>query len=435
MSVPQVAIVGKANVGKSSLFNLLIGKKKSIVINIPHTTRDRIIDYGEINGKNFMFIDTGGFSKQTELSPYVLNQLSISLKRANIIIVLFDATQPPTQEDEELMELVRKYNKPILLVVNKIDVKKSQENINEYYKFGEIIPISVAHRRNTELLEKKLLFFAEDRERREKIYTAKIAVIGKPNVGKSSMANAILNEERVNVSPFPGTTTDSIDTEFKYENKSYLLIDTAGLRRKGKLKGDIEKISALQSILSINRANIVILVVDAKEGITTEDKKIASYTQKLNKCLIVILNKWDTVEKKTETLQKTKEELFFISYAPIVHTIAIKRRNIGKLLHWIEKIVEEYKTRISTARLNEDMQKVIKRYPPFSKKGKEIKIKYITQASISPPTFILFATKPEEITENYKRYILNNLYRLYKFTGCSIRIKFKSSRAKLTNTD
>jgi len=434
MSVPQVAIVGRANVGKSSLFNLLVGKRKSIVINIPHTTRDRIVDYGEINGKNFMFVDTGGFSKQMELSPYILNQISIGLERADIIIVLFDATQSPTQEDEELMEMVRKYNKPVLLVANKIDTKKSQENINEYYKFGEIIPISVTHRKNIDLLKEKLLSFAKEGERKEKTHAAKIAVVGRPNVGKSSIVNAILNEERVNVSPFPGTTTDSIDTDFKYKNELYLLIDTAGLRKKSKIKKDIEKISTLRSILSINRADIVILVVDAKEGVTAEDKKIASYTQKSNKCLIVVLNKWDTVEKKTETLQKTKKELSFISYVPIVHTVAVERRNIGKVLHWIEKILEAYKTRIPTARLNEDIQKVIQRYPPFSKKGKEIKIKYTTQVSISPPTFILFTTKPEEITENYKRYILNNLYRLYGFTGCSIRIKFKSSRAKLTNT-
>ncbi|OQX55211.1 MAG: hypothetical protein B5M53_04530, partial [Candidatus Cloacimonas sp. 4484_209] len=254
-----------------------------------------------------MFIDTGGFSKQMELSPYILNQISIGLERADIIIVLFDATQPPTQEDEELMEMVRKYNRPVLLVANKIDTKKSQENINEYYKFGEIIPISVTHKKNIDLLKEKLLSFAKEGERKKRTHAAKIAVVGRPNVGKSSIVNAILNEERVNVSPFPGTTTDSIDTEFKYKNELYLLIDTAGLRRKSKIKKDIEKISALRSILSINRADIVILIVDAKEGITAEDKKIASYTQKLNKCLIVVLNKWDTVEKKTETLQKTKK--------------------------------------------------------------------------------------------------------------------------------
>ncbi|MCD6223831.1 MAG: ribosome biogenesis GTPase Der [Deltaproteobacteria bacterium] len=426
MSVPQVAIVGKANVGKSSLFNLLIEKKKSIVISIPHTTRDRIIDYGEINDKRFMFIDTGGFSKQTELSTYVLKQLSMSLIRANIIIVLFDATQPPTQEDEELVEMVRKYNKAFLLVANKIDIKKSQENINEYYKFGEIIPISVTHKKNIDLLEEKLLSFAKEGERKEKTCSAKIAVIGKPNVGKSSIINAILNEERVNVSPFPGTTTDSIDTEFTYEGKSYLLIDTAGLKRKTKLKKEIEKITTLRTIFSINRADIVILVIDAKENITDEDKKIASYAQKVNKCLIIVLNKWDTVAKKEETLQKAKTKLFFINYAPIVSTCAVERKNINKLLRWIKVVEEEYRKRIATAKLNQDMQKVIKRYQPFSKRGKEIKIKYATQVSISPPTFVLFTTKPKEITKNYKKYILNNLYKLYKFTGCSIRIRFKT---------
>ncbi len=421
----SVVIVGKPNVGKSSLFNALIGKSKSLVLNIPGVTRDRVFGYMNMDGKEILVVDTGGFSDSNSLSEQINEQIQLAIDEAEVIVIVFDPTTPVTNYDTKLFLRAHRSGKPVIPVLNKADISRA-EFLFEYHRFGEAVRVSSTHRRGIANLKERITSLLSETEPKEK-YEARISIVGRSNVGKSSLLNAITGENRSIVSNSTGTTTDSVDSVFEFRSKKYLLVDTAGIR-KLKVKGDIEKLSSLFAVFALEKSDIALLVIDATEGITSLDKKIAGMIEKKYKASIVALNKWDMVEdqvKFKEYSKRIKTELFSLQHSPIVSVSAKQQTNIPTLLKTIEEINRAYSTRIPTHTLNKDLHEIIKKYAPFSKDTKEIKLKYLTQVSTRPPHFILFTNKVDNIPENYKRYVRNSLYKLYGFTGCSIRLTFK----------
>ncbi len=423
----RIAIVGKPNVGKSTLFNALIKKNKSLVLDIPGTTRDRVFEYGTIDDKEVIFIDTGGFDKQDSFSEKINDQITLAIDSSDVIIVVFDATTPITTQDENIFKYVAKSKKPYILTANKSD-KKKRDFLYEYYRFGDIIEISAAHRKNIGKLKEKLNTYIKTEEKDN--FDARIAIVGRSNVGKSSLLNSILREERSVVSDTIGTTTDSVDTPYEFQGHKYLLVDTAGIRRKSKTKKSLDKLASIFSIFSMDRADIVILVIDASEGITSLDKQIGNLITKKHKGVIIALNKWDLAENKEQFgkyVKTIKKEMPFLNFAQVIPTSSKELKNMNRLLRSIVETEEICSHRINTAQLNSDLSKTIKINAPFSKKGKELKLKYITQVGIKPPHFVIFTNKSEDIEENYKRYIRNSMYKLYDFKGCSIKISYRNS--------
>ncbi len=424
----KIAIVGKPNVGKSTLFNALVNKNRSLILNIPGTTRDRIFEYGVIDDKEALFIDTGGFESEGEFSDKINEQVLFAIDSSDIVIVVFDATTPLTIHDESIFRYVQKSKKPFIPVINKSDIK-NREFLYDYYKFGDCLEISAAHRRSINALKERIYEYLENDEKDE--YEAKVAIVGRSNVGKSSLLNAIINENRSVVSSKVGTTTDSIDTPYEYEGHKFLLVDTAGIRRKSKTKRSLDKLASIFSIFSIDRADIAILVIDVNEGLTALDKQIGDLIVKKHKGIIVALNKWDLIQDK-EHFDKYKKsiqsELPFLSFTEIIPTSAVKPKNTSKLLQHIIEVNNTCSKRIATPQLNDDLNRIIKANAPFSKKGRELKLKYITQVGTNPPHFIIFTNRVEDIEENYKRYIRNSLYRIYDFKGCSIKITYRNSK-------
>ncbi len=423
----KIAIVGKPNVGKSTLFNALVKKSKSLILNMPGTTRDRVFEYGTVEDKEALFVDTGGFENEGEFANKINEQVIVAIDSSDIIIVVFDATTPVSEQDEEIFKYVLKSGKPYILTINKSDVK-NREFIYDYYKFGDAIEFSAAHRRNLSALKEKLYRYMEDEERYD--YDARIAIVGRSNVGKSSLLNAILKEERSVVSSKVGTTTDSVDTPYEFDGHRYLLVDTAGIRRK-RTKKSLDKLASIFSIFSIDRADIVILVIDAYEGVTSLDKQIGDLVAKKHKGIIIALNKWDLVKNKEEFdkyIKAIKYEMPFLNFAEIIPTSAIEIRNTTRLLKSVAAVNEVCSQRINTALLNESLNRIIKVNAPFSKKGKEVKLKYITQVETNPPHFVIFTNRAEDIEENYRRYVRNSLYKIYKFKGCSIKISYRNSK-------
>ena len=424
----KVAIVGKPNVGKSTLFNALTNKNKSLILDMPGTTRDRIFEYGKIDDKDVLFIDTGGFETEGEFSESINDQIKLAIDSSDAIIVVFDLTTPLSIQDEEIFRYVLKSKKPYILVANKSDIKK-QEFEYEYYKFGDVLKISATHRKNLTTLKEKLAEIIKGSE--EKLNcVAKIAITGRSNVGKSSLINAILNENRSVVSDKVGTTTDSIDTPFFYNDKCYLLIDTAGIRKKAKTKKAIDKLSSIFSFFAIDRSDICVFLVDAEEGLTSMDRYIIDKIVQKNKGLIIALNKWDLLDdvKLKEYEKVIKEAIPSASFAEFIAISAKERKNIGKLLKKIDRVQRICSRRIPTHELNEKLHSIIRQNAPFSKKGKEVKLKYMTQVETNPPHFVIFTNRPDELEENYKRYVRNSLYKLFDFKGCSIKITYKSTR-------
>lgn len=424
----KVAIVGKPNVGKSTLFNLLVRKNKSLILDIAGTTRDRIFEYGDILGKNVLFIDTGGFENEGDFASLINEQVKLAIDSSDVVVIVFDLTTPVSIVDEKLYDYVLKSKKPFIVVANKSDIK-NQEFEAEYYKFGDILKISAAHRRNINLLKEKIAILIKEDEKQKRC-DARVAIVGRSNVGKSSLINAILKQQRSVVSEKIGTTTDSIDTPFEFENHCLMLVDTAGIRRKSKTKHSLDKLASIFSIFAIDRSDICVLVVDAKEGLTSTDRQIASMIVEKHKGLIIALNKWDLIENTTlaEYEKVIKQHFPLIGFAHFVAISALEGKNIKKLL---KKIIQTHKIcskRIPTHDLNEKLYSIIKENAPFSKKGKEVKLKYITQVETNPPHFVIFTNRADEIEENYKRYVRNSLYKLYNFKGCSIKISFKDEK-------
>ncbi len=432
-----VAIVGRPNVGKSTLFNRICGKRVAIVDFEEGVTRDRKYEIAEWNGKEFTVVDTGGIAHRANdtISEAIKLQANIAIEEADTILFVVDAKVSPTEDDNEIAKILRKHSEKVLLVANKVDSEKDFPNIYEYMSlgFGEPIPIAAANGRNMGNFLDKLTKRIPDNIPQEKnTDIINIAIVGKPNVGKSSIINKLFGKEATIVSDIPGTTRDSIDLQLKYFGKILNFIDTAGLRKKGKIKYGVEYFSIMRTIDSINRADIVLLVLDSTAEISVQDQRIASYIQRNYKDLIIIFNKWDLLEKNNNTvgeyIKKIKDKLGFVNYAPVVFTSALTGQRVRKILDLILEVEEKSNTRIPTSQLNKFLEMILAKFPPSHSSGKHSKIYYCTQTEIHPPTFVFFCNNPKLITVHYKRFVVNQLREYFDFKGASFRIFFRGRK-------
>ena len=432
MKIPTVALVGKPNVGKSTLFNRLAGKRISIIEDTPGVTRDRI--YGEVTyqGKKFNLIDTGGLDIAKELfNDEIKTQVEIGVLEADKIIFVVDAKEGMTANDLEVKELLKKSGKEVVVAINKVDNKQAENNQYDFYELGfeSYVPISGEHNRGiADLLEEVTKDFTkQEKEQEEK---TKICVIGRPNVGKSSLVNAMLNEERVIVSNVAGTTRDSVDIPFKYDKEDYILIDTAGMRKKGKVFESIEKYSLLRSMRAIDRADICLLVINREEGIIEHDKHIAGYAIEKGKGIILVVNKWDTVQEKDKDLKEftkeLREEFKFISYAPIVFLSALTKKRIHTLMPEVKKVKENITKEIKTSVLNNVITEAYGLNPAPSYKGKRLKIYFTAQTGTKPPKFTFNVNNKGLVHFSYERYLENKIRENFDFTGTPIELVFKN---------
>ena len=440
MSKPIVAIIGKPNVGKSTFFNYLAGSRISIVQDTPGVTRDRI--YAETNwrGRDFTLIDTGGIEPESDdiILSQMREQANLAINMADVIIFLTDIRQGVTSADKEIALMLKKSGKPIVLVCNKADnFEKDKEEIYEFYNLGigEPYPISAANALGIgDVLDKIYENFPEKAENEEEQDAIKVAVIGKPNVGKSSLINKILGENRLIVSNIAGTTRDAIDTPFKNEKGKYILIDTAGVRRKSKVKESIEKFSIMRTLLAIERADVCLMMLDALEGVTEQDAKIAGEAHEAGKGVIIVVNKWDEYEKETGTLEKYKKDIYsklsYLSYAPIIFISAKTGQRVHKLFDLINHVNEQNSMRISTSVLNQVINEAIAIVQPPTDKGKRLKIFYGTQVSTKPPTFVIFVNNKELFHFSYERYIVNQIRKEFGLEGTPVRIIVREKNQK-----
>ena len=442
MSKPVVAIIGRPNVGKSTFFNYIVGSRISIVEDTPGVTRDRI--YGESNwrGRNFTLIDTGGI--EPEKNDVILTQMrlqaNIAIDIADVIIFVTDIRQGVTAADEEIALMLKRSKKPIILVCNKADsFQKFQADMYEFYKLGigEPMPVSASNAQGIgDVLDKvydNLPKEIDDDEDGERI---KVAVIGKPNVGKSSLINKILGENRNIVSDIAGTTRDAIDSYYENENGKYIFIDTAGIRRKSKVTEKIEKYSVLRSLFAIERADVCLMLIDANEGVTEQDAKIAGEAHEAGKGIIIVVNKWDEYEKDTGTLEKYKKAIYdklsYLSYAPVMFISAKTGQRVDKLFGLINEVAKQNAKRVTTSQLNQVINEAIAIVQPPSDKGKKLKIFYGTQASTKPPTFVIFVNQKDLFHFSYERYIVNQIRKEFGLEGTPIRIIVREKLEKDT---
>lgn len=416
---PIVAIVGRPNVGKSTFFNYIIGERKSIVEDTPGVTRDRIYADTEWRGRKFTIIDTGGIEPKSndEILVQMKRQAQVAMETADVIIFLTDIKQGVTATDYEVATMLRKTGKPIVLVCNKADnIGETPDDIYEFYNLGlgDPLPVSALNQLGTgEVLDAIYDKFPEEVELDDDDEYIHVAVIGKPNAGKSSLINKILGENRLIVSDVAGTTRDAIDTKFENEYGKYVFIDTAGIRRKSKIEEDIEKYSILRAKTAIDNAHVCVLVIDATEGVTDQDAKIAGEAHESGKGVIILVNKWDAMEKETGTLENYKktirEKLSYLAYAPILFVSALTGQRIDKLFPLINSVNENNSKRVSTSMLNDVIREAITAVQPPSDKGRRLKIYYATQASIRPPTFVIFCNSAKLFHFSYQRYLINNI--------------------------
>ncbi len=430
MAKPIVAIVGRPNVGKSTLFNKIAGKRISIVEDKPGVTRDRI--YTEVEWLNhyFTLIDTGGIEPASlETIPAQMKiQAEVAIHTADVIVFIADGKEGLTSTDRDVAAMLRRAKKPVLLAVNKVDTANHSEFYYDFYELGMGEPVEISSSLGLgigDLLDEIVKHFPEERDNQEEDDTTKVAIIGKPNVGKSSIVNRILGEERVIVSDIAGTTRDAVDTPFVDGEDKYVLIDTAGIRRKSKILDSVEKYSVLRSITAVERADVCLLVLDAAEGVTEQDKRIAGFSHENGKAMIIVVNKWDLIEKDTHTMnQFTKEirnELAYLEYAPILFVSAMSGQRMNKLLEMVKYVSNQHTLRIPTGSLNDIIGEAILLNQPPSDKGKKLKIYYANQASVKPPTFVLFVNIAELMHFSYQRYIENRIRESYGFEGTPVR--------------
>ena len=432
MSKPIVAIIGKPNVGKSTFFNYLAGSRISIVEDTPGVTRDRV--YAETNwrGRNFTLIDTGGIEPESEdvILSQMREQANLAIEMADVIIFLTDIKQGVTAADQEIGLMLKKSGKPIVLVCNKADnYEKAKQDIYEFYNLGigDPYPISAANALGIgDVLDAIYEHFPEKDADEDDEEVIKVAVIGKPNVGKSSLINKILGENRTIVSNIAGTTRDAIDSYFENDKGKYVLIDTAGIRKKNKVNERIEKYSVIRSMLAIERADVCLMMIDANEGVTEQDTKIAGEAHEAGKGVIIVVNKWDEIEKETGTLEKYKKEVYaklaYLSYAPIIFISAKTGQRVDKLFDMINDVAKQNAMRISTSVLNQVINEAIAIVQPPTDKGKRLKILYGTQASTKPPTFVIFVNNKDLFHFSYERYLVNQIRKEFGLQGTPIRI-------------
>ncbi len=434
MKKPLIAIVGRPNAGKSTLFNRLIRQKKAITEKTPGVTRDRIEAEAEWEGKRLLLVDTGGFTDMEDtIMTQVRKQALYAIDEADVVIHLLDAKIGVTPEDMELMKLFKEKNKKVIFAVNKIDIPSKMDLIYEFYKLGdEPMPLSAQTGYGIEELMEKVLSLIPHKEEKETLNLPKIAIVGRPNTGKSTLVNTLLGKDRMIVSHEPGTTRDSVDSICKYYGKQYVLIDTAGIRRKARIEDNIEYYSITRAMKSIERADVVILLIDAVEGITDQDQKIAALIRENNKSAIVCFNKWDKVEEPDRRLKYLLSEfqikLPHLSYAPVLTISGLEKKRVTKLFPLIDEILSERKKRIPTGELNRILKKIKEELMIPAYRGREIKIYYLTQAETEPPGFVLFVNFPQAIKEHHKKYIENLLRERFGFRGSPVRIYIKESK-------
>jgi GTP-binding protein len=431
MSLPVVAIVGRPNVGKSTIFNRIAGERIAIVEDKPGITRDRIYCRGEWNGRSFHLIDTGGleFGGDDEMLEHIRHQAELAIEEAHVILFLVDGQAGMTAADEEVARLLHRSNKPVVVGVNKVDHPSHREVIYDFYQmgFGDVFPISALHGTGTgDLLDRIVELFPDLEEETYDEDTIRVCLIGRPNVGKSSLVNAILGEERVIVSPVAGTTRDAIDTPFERDGQKYVLIDTAGMRKKGRVYETTEKYSVLRALKAIERSDVVLVVLDGERGIAEQDKRIAGYAHEAGRASIFVVNKWDAVEKDDKTMDRfrreIRDEFHFMDYAPSLFVSAKTKRRVHTILPMVNEVAEQHAMRVSTSVLNEVLTDAVLTTPPPSDKGKRLRILYGTQVSVKPPTFVLFVNDPELAHFSYQRYLENRLREAFGFHGTPIRL-------------
>ena len=431
MSKPIVAIVGRPNVGKSTLFNALAGEKISIVKDTPGVTRDRI--YADVSwlDKTFTMIDTGGI--EPDSSDVILSQMSeqaqIAIDTADVIVFITDVRQGLVDADAKVADMLRRSKKPVVLVVNKVDsFEKFMVDVYEFYNLGigDPVPVSAASRLGIgDMLDEIVRHFPQQKEQEEEEEIPKIAIVGKPNVGKSSLVNKLIGEDRVIVSDIAGTTRDAIDTRVKWQGKEYIFIDTAGLRRKGKVKEDIERYSVIRTVTAVERADVVLIMIDATEGVTEQDAKIAGIAHEKGKGVIIAVNKWDAIEKDDKTIYKhtakVREVLAYMPYAELIFISAKTGLRLPRLYETIDMVIENQTLRIQTGVLNEILTEAMALQQPPSDKGKRLKIYYMTQVAVKPPTFVVFVNSKELMHFSYVRYLENRIRDAFGFRGTSLK--------------
>lgn len=431
MSKPVVAIVGRPNVGKSTLFNALAGEMISIVKDTPGVTRDRI--YADVTwlDKSFTLIDTGGI--EPDSGDIILSQMreqaQIAIDTADVIVFITDVQQGLVDSDAKVADMLRRSQKPVVLVVNKVDsVQKYMMDVYEFYNLGigEPIAISAANRTGIgDMLDEIVKEFPEDADTDEDDDIPKIAVVGKPNVGKSSLINKLLGEDRVIVSDIAGTTRDAVDAKVKWKDREYIFIDTAGLRRKGKIKEELERYSVIRTVTAVERADVVVVVIDATEGVTEQDAKIAGIAHERGKGVVIAVNKWDAVEKDDKTIYKhtnrIREVLAYMPYAELVFISAKSGQRLPRLFETIDAVIENQTLRIQTGVLNEILSEAVAMQQPPSDRGKRLKIFYMTQVGVKPPTFVIFVNDKELMHFSYTRYIENKIRESFGFKGTPLR--------------
>ena len=440
MSKPVVAIVGRPNVGKSTLFNVLAGEMISIVKDTPGVTRDRI--YADVSwlDKEFTMIDTGGIEPDSRdvILSQMREQAQIAIDTADVIVFITDVKQGLQDSDSKVADMLRRSGKPIVLVVNKVDnFDKYMADVYEFYNLGigDPIPISAASRLGLgDMLDVVISHFPEGAGEEEEDERPRIAIVGKPNVGKSSIINKLLGENRVIVSNIAGTTRDAIDTAIKHNDKEYVFIDTAGLRRKNKIKEELERYSIIRTVTAVERADVVLMVIDATEGVTEQDAKIAGIAHERGKGVIIVVNKWDAIEKNDKTMReyenKIRQVLSYMPYAEIMYVSAMTGQRLNKLYDMIDMVIENQTLRVATGVLNEIMTEAVAMQQPPSDKGKRLKLYYITQVAVKPPSFVIFVNDKQLMHFSYTRYLENKIREAFGFRGTSLKFFIRERKEK-----
>ncbi len=434
---PIIAIVGRPNVGKSTLFNRIAGGKKAIVWDEPGVTRDR--NYAEVEWEesSFTLIDTGGFEPVSKDRIFIQmrEQCQLAMDEADVILFLMDGKEGLTPSDKEITDILRKMNKPVFYIVNKVDGPKHEERAIEFYGLGvePIYSVSAEHGYGVNgLMDEVIQALPRLKEKKWDQEVTKVAVVGRPNVGKSSLINRLLGYKRVLVDEVPGTTRDAIDTLFEKDGRKYALIDTAGIRRKSRIGLRLEKYSIVEALRTIDRSDVALLLLDSREGVTDQDARIGGFIHEKGKGCILVVNKWDLVEKDSQTMvyyeRDVRESLKYLSYAPIVFISALTGQRVKKVLDVVDYVSEQTKKRIPTHSLNKCLGEWVEKFPPPLYKSRSVKLNYITQVSTAPPTFVIYTNFPEGIHFSYERYLLNQMRETFSFEGVPVRFRFRKKR-------
>ena len=440
MAKPLVAIVGRPNVGKSMLFNKLTGKRLSIVEDTPGVTRDRLYAEAEWRGRSFDLVDTGGIEPGTDdqILSFMREQAEIAIASATVIVFVCDIRTGMTASDQEVAGMLQRSGKPVVLAVNKMDsTGHTDPDIYEFYNLGlgDPYPVSAVHGHGTgDLLDACFEFFPPEDEKETDDDVVKVAIIGKPNVGKSSLVNRILGQERVIVSDVAGTTRDAVDSYFENERGKYLIIDTAGMRKKSRVDDRVEKFSVLRATLAIERSDVCLIMIDAQEGVTEQDTKVAGLAHEAGKACVIVVNKWDAIEKNDKTMQRMEEDvrrdLSYMTYAPVLFISALTGKRVDKLFDLIDSVVEQAAMRIPTGVLNQVLNDAQARVQPPTDKGKRLKIYYMTQVGVKPPHFVIFCNDAQLFHFSYQRYIENQIRATFGLNGTPVRITIRQKGDK-----